>query len=319
MATRPSIKSATGCDFKPAGSSLAVGVYPPKSSVPPLICSATVGWDERRRPLNAGTIHSTLSRCVLRLAIFATIASLWCAIPVEAQTTAVRSVRIRSSPENGNYAAGDTITVRVLFTQDSRFTVDTSSGTPYLALGIGSQTRRADYHNTNNDFLQFKYVVQATDEDGDGISIAAGALMLNGGTIVDANGIAPNFSLSSHAISNDVRHTVNDASPSFGAATVESKLYDTNTLITPIALPPATGGNGTLTYALSPTSLPTGLTYKDLTHTIEGTPTAVTASSTYTWTATDGDGDAATLTFSLRGVGTHGAGDCRRGGVRASC
>ena len=237
---------------------------------------------------------------VLLLAIFGAIASLWCVSPAEAQTATVRSVMITSSPTGGNYATGDTIAVRVLFTSGSRFTVDTTSGTPYLELGIGSQTRRANFRNTRNDFLQFRYVVQATDHDGNGISIAADALKLNGGSIADANGNAPNISLAGYTHTNAPSHAVNDTHPSFGESTIESKLYDTNTLITPIALPTAAGGDGTLTYALSPTSLPAGLTYKASTRTIVGTPTTVTALSTYTWKATDGDGDAATLTFSLQ-------------------
>ena len=87
---------------------------------------------------------------------------------------------------------------------------------------------------------------------------------------------------------------------SFGSAAVESKLYDTGTAITPIVLPEATGGAGTLSYTLSPATLPRGLTWTASTRTIAGTPTAVTAATTYTWQATDGDGDRATLTFSLR-------------------
>ena len=87
---------------------------------------------------------------------------------------------------------------------------------------------------------------------------------------------------------------------SFGSAAVESKLYDTGTAITPIVLPEATGGAGTLSYTLSPSTLPRGLTWTASTRTIAGTPTTVTAATTYTWQATDGDGDRATLTFSLR-------------------
>ena len=88
--------------------------------------------------------------------------------------------------------------------------------------------------------------------------------------------------------------------PSFGSATVESKLYDTGTAITPIVLPAATGGDGTLSYTLSPATLPRGLTWTASTRTIAGTPNTVTAATTYTWKATDADGDSATLTFSLR-------------------
>ncbi len=90
------------------------------------------------------------------------------------------------------------------------------------------------------------------------------------------------------------------AALSFGSATVESMLYDTGTAITPIVLPQATGGTGAVSYTLSPTTLPRGLTWTASTRTVAGTPSAVTAATTYTWTATDAGGVAVALTFSLR-------------------
>ena len=93
---------------------------------------------------------------------------------------------------------------------------------------------------------------------------------------------------------------VTGTAPSFGTATVESRLYDTGTAITPIVLPEATGGDGTVSYTLAPAKLPRGLTWTASTRTIAGTPAAVTAAATYTWTATDADGDTAALTFSMR-------------------
>lgn len=54
----------------------------------------------------------------------------------------------------------------------------------------------------------FDYEVQAEDRDSDGISVAADALTLNGGTIHDAEGSAADLNLGEHAISNDDRHKV---------------------------------------------------------------------------------------------------------------
>ena len=90
------------------------------------------------------------------------------------------------------------------------------------------------------------------------------------------------------------------AALSFGSAAVESRLYDTGTAITPIVLPEATGGTGAVSYTLAPATLPRGLTWTASTRTIAGTPSAVTAATTYTWTATDAGGVAVALTFSLR-------------------
>jgi ELWxxDGT repeat protein len=66
--------------------------------------------------------------------------------------------------------------------------VDTSGGTPRLALTIGSQVRYADYvSGSNTDTLTFRYTVQASDFDNDGITVA-NRLERNGGTIRDTSG-----------------------------------------------------------------------------------------------------------------------------------
>ena len=102
-----------------------------------------------------------------------------------------------------------------------------------------------------------------------------------------------------------------DRQPTFGAATVETQRYTVDTAVT-LTLPAARGGDGRLTYTLTPPALPVGLTYMppaavDATGgTLAGTPTAVHPATTYTLTATDTDGDTATLTFAVE-VGAAGA------------
>ena len=100
---------------------------------------------------------------------------------------------------------------------------------------------------------------------------------------------------------------VADTQPSFGT-TVADQSYTQHVAIPALALPAATGGNGELTYALTPTrlenevsvpDLPAGLMYDESTRRISGTPTGLQAATTYTWTATDTDGDSAELTFDL--------------------
>ena len=86
--------------------------------------------------------------------------------------------------------------------------------------------------------------------------------------------------------------------PDFGAATVANQSYAPNTAITDLVLPEATGGNGTLAYALSP-SPPTGLTFDPDTRTLSGTPTGGQASTIYTYSVTDADGNADWLTFTI--------------------
>ena len=92
---------------------------------------------------------------------------------------------------------------------------------------------------------------------------------------------------------------VNNLAPSFGQASVAEQNYQQHSPITPLVLPAATGGDGTLSYTLTPT-LPTGLSLDTATRTITGTPTSEAQdATTYSWTATDTHGDAATLQFTI--------------------
>ena len=91
---------------------------------------------------------------------------------------------ITSTPANGAvYQAGETITATVTFSEAVE--VDTTSGTPSLELGIGSNTRDAEYQSISADgmVLTFSYPVVDNDEGLDGIAVAMGALKLNGGAI----------------------------------------------------------------------------------------------------------------------------------------
>lgn len=66
--------------------------------------------------------------------------------------------------------------------------VDTSGGTPRLALDIGGVTRYATYASgSGTDTLTFSYTTQAGDLDLDGISVTS-PLQMNGGTITDLAG-----------------------------------------------------------------------------------------------------------------------------------
>ena len=70
-----------------------------------------------------------------------------------------------------------------------------------------------------------------------------------------------------------------------------------------MTLPAATGGNGTLSYAIRP-ALPAGLSFTASTHVLSGAPTETLARTTDTYTVSDGDAntaasDEATLTFTI--------------------
>ena len=89
------------------------------------------------------------------------------------------------APGGGSYARREAIWAIVAF--DRAVTV---VGTPQLGLSVGSATRQADFYTIGSDplILWFRYVVQSGDADPDGVSIAANALALNGGSINISDG-----------------------------------------------------------------------------------------------------------------------------------
>ena len=97
---------------------------------------------------------------------------------------AVRDIAFISSPaRGGTYEFGETIEVEVEFDRGV-----TATGSPQVALTIGTETRHATLSAWGDQSLYFDYAVQEGDRDEDGISIAANALVLNGGTIKATDG-----------------------------------------------------------------------------------------------------------------------------------
>ena len=147
---------------------------------------------------------------------------------------------IVSQPAGGDYSAGDEIVVRVIFDR----AVD-ASGVPQLALTIGSATRQASYVEHLEDgyvvrnarSLYFRYVVQPSDHDPDGISIGADALSLNGGTITTQGGTTnAELEIGAAAIDNAWIHKVNA-----GTAGADDHGDDLSSA-TRVALPSETAG-----------------------------------------------------------------------------
>ena len=119
----------------------------------------------------------------------------------------VTGVSISSRPRGGTtYVLGEAIVVQVRFSE-----AVTVTGSPRLALSVGSATRSAGFVRSSGSTLWFRYRVQDTDRDDDGIGIADGALSLNGGTIQDRERNAARLGLGSHAVANAAGHLV-DAS-----------------------------------------------------------------------------------------------------------
>ena len=92
-----------------------------------------------------------------------------------------------------------------------------------------------------------------------------------------------------------------DRVPTFEESSVSDKMYVQNLAIDSETLPEASGGDGALTYTISP-ELPAGLIFDPATRLLSGTPTAPQPAILYTYSATDSDTagpDSASLDFTI--------------------
>ena len=97
-----------------------------------------------------------------------------------------------SGAQSGRLNAGDVVSVTV--TMDEATVVDTTGGTPRVALNVGGSTVYADYvSGSGTASLLFQYTILAGQTDANGISLDADALQANGGTLRDAAGNAANL------------------------------------------------------------------------------------------------------------------------------
>ena len=136
--------------------------------------------------------------------------------PPPPPTTTVSGIRISSSPgTDRTYAAGDEIRVTVTFSETVEVT-----GTPQLRLRVGSSNQTAAYlRGTDTEELVFGYEVADGREDTDGVSIEAGRITLNGGTIKDE---ADNpAELAHEAVAAQAGHKVDGVRPVFVSAAVD--------------------------------------------------------------------------------------------------
>jgi gliding motility-associated-like protein len=87
-----------------------------------------------------------------------------------------------SVPANGYYAAGNNMNFTVTF--DGPINMNTTGGSPYLNITIGSSVVQATLISTTTSSLTFRYTIVNGDQDMDGIAV--GSFVLNGSTIKDA-------------------------------------------------------------------------------------------------------------------------------------
>ena len=151
--------------------------------------------------LNGGTLTDQAGNAASLTATGASSARVDMAPPV------VTSVSV---PAAGAYKVGDKLEFAVAL--DEAVTV---TGTPQLALTVGSTIRQADYvSSSGSSTLVFRYTVQSGDADADGITV--GALGLNGGTLKDWAGNDANLTLNSVGSTANVR--VDTAGPTVSSA-----------------------------------------------------------------------------------------------------
>ena len=140
------------------------------------------------------------------------------AIMLEASGPSITSVALSGDAGVDNtWSEGDTIPVTVTF--DAAVTV---TGIPFVELNIGGEIVAATYASgSGTTDLVFEYVVHTNDSDTDGISIAADAIVLNGGSIDGAAAA----DLSHTAVADDVTELV-DAPAVLGFALAGDTSFD---------------------------------------------------------------------------------------------
>jgi large repetitive protein len=159
--------------------------------------TATGGaWSITSSALSEGS--HTLTATATDAAGNVSTASSGLAATVDATASTVTSVSV---PANGTYAIGQTLQFTVNL--DENVIVDTTGGTPRIALTVGASTDYATYvSGSGTSALVFSYTVQAGDADADGIAV--GALQANGGTLRDTAGNDATLTLNSVASTTSV-------------------------------------------------------------------------------------------------------------------
>ncbi|OEY70104.1 hypothetical protein BI198_11400 [Rheinheimera salexigens] len=194
--------------------------------------------------------------------------------PVDNVAPTVSSVNV---PANATYVTGQNLDFTVNVSEVVY--VNTSGGSPQLALVIGSTTRDAVYQaGSGTSSLLFRYTVNAVDSDNNGIVLSS-TLSINGGSIKDAAGnnlvtTLNSVGSTSLVLVND--YTVPDA-PVIGSATSG----DTQASVS-FTAPANTGGVAITGYTV--TSSPGGLTATGASSPL--TVTSLTNGTNYSFTVT---------------------------------
>jgi hypothetical protein len=135
--------------------------------------------------------------------------------------TTITSVAITSASGvvGGTLNAGDVLSVTATMSEAT-----TVTGTPQLALNIGGTTVQASYASgSGSTALVFSYTILAAQTDGDGISMDANSLTLDGGRLADAAGNAATMTHTS--VSHNASYLVDTTAPTLAITTPISGGY----------------------------------------------------------------------------------------------
>ena len=118
-------------------------------------------------------------------------------------------------PADATYEPGQTLDFTV--NASEAITVDTTGGTPRIALVVGATTAYANYvSGSGSNALLFRYTVQAGDQDANGITV--GALTSNGASLHDTAG--NNMVTTLNSVASTAGVNVNGLAPVFTGASV---------------------------------------------------------------------------------------------------
>ena len=212
-------------------------------------------------------------------------------------------VALSHEAQGGGYSASATVTVLVNDRTPLTFGDQTIPDQTYVhRTAIGALTLPAAMENKGSVHYVLSPALPAGLTFDPGTRVLAGtptevqAATPYTYTATDVDGVTATVTFTL-TVTADVEPAFDD-DPLVIGPLISDQTYVHRMAITAWTLPAATGGNGDLTYALSP-ALPAGLTFDPGTRVLAGTPTETQAATSYTYTATDVDGDVVTVTFTL--------------------